>query len=330
MSSAPENPTVHPEDILLFSLISAEFDGELTSAELADLRLLEQRLPEQANAFRVRCARLRDNLQQLPIAPARLPVLIPAVSRPRQTGFTLLRTTSLIATCLTCGLVMVLLFRPLSPRTATNDRVVALTDAPAAPRFAPAPATAAAPSARMAGDRAAAPMASAAPLATAPSAAPPDAMPATSDQPKLLLSEHDWQVVVVRVRHGSPDDVLTEVRQVLARHGLQLARSQPASMPDWLGVCLPASIPHREELLTEVQQGLTADAPEWDPAEIMRSSRESILQAVRQSLASPSRDELVGGEVLVAVSPAAAKAQADQPALLVVFQFSQTDGTQIQ
>jgi hypothetical protein len=147
-----------------------------------------------------------------------------------------------------------------------------------------------------------------------------------TDQPRLLLEESDWQVVVVKVRRGSPEDVLKELRQVLSRHGLQLARSQPSTMPDWLGVYLPASIPHRENLLTEVQQGLATEAPEWDPAEIMRSSRESILRAVRQSLSSPSRNELAGGEVLVAVSPATEKASNDQPAMLVVFEFSREDG----
>lgn len=52
MSSAPENPPVHPDDLLLFSLISAEFDRELPPSEFAELRKLEQRSPDRANALR--------------------------------------------------------------------------------------------------------------------------------------------------------------------------------------------------------------------------------------------------------------------------------------
>ncbi|MFM7038777.1 MAG: hypothetical protein ACKO2L_13750 [Planctomycetaceae bacterium] len=145
-------------------------------------------------------------------------------------------------------------------------------------------------------------------FAAAPAAAEAaaDSVLRSSDNPiQTLLTEPDWNVVVVRVRSGSPDDVLKELRSLLARHGLELARSQPTPMPEWLGVFLPASIPARVRLLDEVQQSITVDPPEWDPAEIMRSSRESILAAVRQSLASPTRSELIRGELFVAVSPQA-------------------------
>jgi hypothetical protein len=175
----------------------------------------------------------------------------------------------------------------------------------------------------------------------------------STDKPiQTLLTEQDWNVVVVRVRSGSPEDVLKELRSLLSRHGLELARSQPTTMPEWLGVFLPASIPARQKLLDEVQQSLTVDPPEWDPAEIMRSSRESILAAVRQSLSSPTRSELIRGELFVAVSPQSVKAPAamagtrdeDQPSIsrtaslpestqpkdpgtmLLVFQFAEDGG----
>lgn len=306
MSSVADSSSSNSSDSALFLLISAEIDGDLTPAEATELRLLESRFPDESRVFRSNCVRLRSNLQKLPVVAARVPVSCPA-------RFSFRRMASVAATLLACGLLMMLLFRPLrpgvsvdgistvtsgsraiAPSASTDESVAALQgeSAPALPMSAAAAPAAAAP-----GGFAAAP-------AAAEAAA--DSVLRSTDNPiQTLLTEPDWNVVVVRVRSGSPDDVLKELRSLLARHGLELARSQPTPMPEWLGVFLPASIPARARLLDEVQQSITVDPPEWDPAEIMRSSRESILAAVRQSLASPTRSELIRGELFVAVSPQA-------------------------
>jgi hypothetical protein len=41
---------------------------------------------------------------------------------------------------------------------------------------------------------------------------------------------------------------------------------------------------------------------EWDPAEVLSSTREQIIAAVRQSLKSPTESELKRGEIFVAVT----------------------------
>lgn len=358
MSSVADSSPLNPSVSALFLLISAEIDGDLTPAEATELRLLESRFPEESRVFRSKCVRLRSNLQKLPVVSARV-----QVSRP--SGFSFRRTASVAATLVACGLLMVLLLRPLQ-RGRPVDGVV--TAAPASPEIVPS-ASADGFVAAFPGD-VALPMAAAGAPAPAPgapggfAAARPAAAEEKSDvaansvlrstdKPiQTLLTEQDWNVVVVRVRSGSPEDVLKELRSLLSRHGLELARSQPTTMPEWLGVFLPASIPARQKLLDEVQQSLTVDPPEWDPAEIMRSSRESILAAVRQSLSSPTRSELIRGELFVAVSPQSVKAPAamagtrdeDQPSIsrtaslpestqpkdpgtmLLVFQFAEDGG----
>lgn len=356
--SSPSNPSVSA----LFLLISAEIDGDLTPAEATELRLLESRFPEESRVFRSKCVRLRSNLQKLPVVSAPVPF-----SRP--SGFSFRRTASVAATLVACGLLMVILLRPLQrgrpadglvaaapgsrgivPSAATDGYVAGFpgdVSLPMAAAGAPAPAPAPAPGAP-GGFAAARPAA-----AEEKSDAAARSELRSIDNPiQTLLTEQDWNVVVVRVRSGSPEDVLKELRSLLSRHGLELARSQPTTMPEWLGVFLPASIPARQKLLEEVQQSLTVDPPEWDPAEIMRSSRESILAAVRRSLTSPTRSELIRGELFVAVSPQSAEAPAamagtrdeDQPSIsrtaslpestqpkdpgtmLLVFQFPEDGG----
>jgi hypothetical protein len=341
-------------------LISAEIDGDLTPAEATKLRLLESRFPEESRVFRSKCVRLRSNLQKLPVVSSRVPF-----SRP--SGFSFRRTASVAATLVACGLLMVLLLRPLQRGRPADGLVSA---APGSRGIVPSAATDGFV-AGFPGD-VALPMAAADAPAPAPAPGAPGglaaARPATAEEKsdaaanselrsidnpiQTLLTEQDWNVVVVRVRSGSPEDVLKELRSLLSRHGLELARSQPTTRPEWLGVFLPASIPARQKLLDEVQQSLTVDPPEWDPAEIMRSSRESILAAVRQSLSSPTRSELIRGELFVAVSPQSVKAPAamagtrdeDQPSIsrtaslpestqpkdpgtmLLVFQFPEDGG----
>jgi hypothetical protein len=318
MSPAPENPPVHPDELLLFSLISAEFDGELSPAECAELRKLERLHPGRANAFRGKCAHLQANLQQLPVIPTELqgdsmaarPWTMKQASTPPQSEFSpkfhlpaslrppIRRAFAVVTTLLVCVLCVMFL-RPPFPDQSPAESIPSLSDA----RMLSSSAESQAAATLQVPPALAAPAVPIDIAAAAPSASADAASPSIGElQP--LLTESDWQVVVVRVRRGGPEDVLKELREVLGRHGLTLARSRPVTTPEWLGVFLPASIPHRKSLLAEVQQGLAVDAPEWDPTDIMRSSRESILEAVRQSLASPTRSELAGGEVFVAVSPA--------------------------
>ncbi len=350
----PDSSSSNPADSALFLLISAEIDGELTPAEATELRLLESRFPEQSRVFRNKCDQLRSNLQKLPVAVVRVPVSYPA-------KYSFRRTASVAATLLVCGLLLMLLLRPLQPKipadgvpamasglpergpSAVADRFVA-SSSPDDVLPALQMAAAAAPAPAAAGGFAAA--------SSAPEAAAGSVLRSTDEPIQTLLTERDWNVVVVRVRSGRPDEVLKELRSLLSRHGLELARSQPTTMPEWLGVFLPASIPARQRLLDEVQQSLTVDPPEWDPAEIMRSSRESILAAVRQSLTSPTHSELIRGELFVAVSPqvqgepaalaktrdgsaptisqTATAARSSQPkdpgTMLLVFQFSPDGG----
>jgi len=318
MSPAPENPPVQPDDLLLFSLISAEFDGELSPSEVEELRKLERLFPDRANAYRVQCAQLREKLQQLPVIPSQLqwdilaaqcrPMSQASTSTPLESSPPIpllesprprMRHVMAVATTLIVCVVCAILLRPPFPDQSAADRTSFLTDSPFPPASPDAAATA-----TMQVPAPAAAAASPAAVATASPAASAEASSPAIGELQPLLTESEWQVVVVRVRRGGPEDVLKELREVLARHGLTLARSQPVTTPEWLGVFLPATIPQQKSLLDEVQQGLVVDAPEWDPAEIMRSSRDSILRAVRQSLESPTRSELSGGEVFVAVSPA--------------------------
>jgi hypothetical protein len=334
MSATPENSSVDPTELPLFLLISAEFDGELSPAEDAELRTLQERFPEQARVFRAHCQRLRSDLQKLPVAPAGLRLkyspprhhqldnldAVAAGDPARRAGKFRLRLSAwriraIAAAVLACGLVLISARLPFFDRIQTESpgerSVASLATAPSSSVDAGAESplrtfeSAPFPSAL--------PGASAFPMATTAAPVPAaDVMQSTaSESLQTLLAEDDWKVVVVRVRRGGPEDVLNGLRSVLSRHGLQLAQSQPAMMPEWLGVCLPASGPAHQNLLDEVQKGLTVDPPEWDPAEVMRSSREAILQAVRQSLSSPTQSELIRGEVFVAVSSETAERSID-------------------
>jgi hypothetical protein len=127
--------------------------------------------------------------------------------------------------------------------------------------------------------------------------------------------------------------VQEELAAVLKRHGLTLSGGRVGGMPEWMGVCLPVSLQAEGAILHDVRQQFHSEAPELDPAEIMRFSRQEILQLVQRSLESPASGEMGGGEVLVAVSAGAAAesaggaGDASAEATLLVLEFSGAGGT---
>lgn len=116
-----------------------------------------------------------------------------------------------------------------------------------------------------------------------------------------LTEADDWRVVVVSVTAASPAELLANVDRVLERHGLQRDEGAIEAESDWIGVVVSGTEEDQQQLITEVEQELGAGDSEWDPAEVMHSSREEIVAAVRRSLVTPTVAELSRGDVFVAV-----------------------------
>ncbi|MEI7701224.1 MAG: hypothetical protein WCK86_15600, partial [Planctomycetia bacterium] len=103
---------------------------------------------------------------------------------------------------------------------------------------------------------------------------------------------------------GSHDrsEVVDKVGMVLGRYGLELEQSGSEAAAGWLGVVLTPRVVAHQELIRDVEVAVGGAPVEWDPAEVLSSTREQIIAAVRQSLKSPTESELKRGEIFVAVT----------------------------
>lgn len=118
---------------------------------------------------------------------------------------------------------------------------------------------------------------------------------------RTLVDAAEWKVVVVKVGSHGRSEVVEKVGIVLGRYGLELEQSGPEATGGWLGVVLTPRLGSHRELIQEVEVAVGAPV-EWDPAEVLSSTREQIIAAVRQSLKSPTESELRRGEIFVAVT----------------------------
>ena len=118
---------------------------------------------------------------------------------------------------------------------------------------------------------------------------------------RTLVDAAEWKVVVVKVGSHGRGEIVDKVGIVLSRYGLELEQSGPESTEGWLGVVLTPRLGSHRELIQEVEVAVGAPV-EWDPAEVLSSTREQIIAAVRQSLKSPTESELKRGEIFVAVT----------------------------
>ncbi len=114
----------------------------------------------------------------------------------------------------------------------------------------------------------------------------------------------DWKVVVVRVGRDDREQIVDKVGAVLQRYGLQLESSAKDMDAAWMGVVLTSVGETRQNVIQDVEAAVGTAPAEWNPAEVLSSTREQIIAAVRQSLRSPTESEILSGEVYVAVSSA--------------------------
>lgn len=115
----------------------------------------------------------------------------------------------------------------------------------------------------------------------------------------------DWKVVVVRVGRDDREQIVDKVGAILQRYGLQLESSAKETDAAWMGVVLTSVGETRQNVIQDVEAAVGTAPVEWNPAEVLSSTREQIVAAVRQSLRSPTESEILSGEVYVAVSSAA-------------------------
>jgi hypothetical protein len=134
-------------------------------------------------------------------------------------------------------------------------------------------------------------------LAGASNAAGPEGLA----EVRTLVDAADWKVVVVKVGSHGRGEIVDKVGIVLGRYGLELEQSGPEATGGWLGVVLTPRLGSHRELIQDVEVAVGAPV-EWDPAEVLSSTREQIIAAVRQSLKSPTESELKRGEIFVAVT----------------------------
>ena len=122
---------------------------------------------------------------------------------------------------------------------------------------------------------------------------------------KTVAEVTDWKVVVVRVGSDDREQIVNKVGEVLQRYGLQLESSARDTEAAWMGVVLTSVGETRQNMIQDVEAAVGTAPVEWNPAEVLSSTREQIIAAVRQSLRSPTETEILSGEVYVAVSSAA-------------------------
>lgn len=312
MSNISGEPGRDSELQLLLQLISAELDGEASDSEIMQLRQLQDRYPGESRLFRSRCESLGTRLRLIPVQAAVLRVS-PGESKP---GAALVVHPSAVrigrwgipATFgAAAAAVVAFVVVSLNSVKSSNESALVADSSGSSEMLPPA-----APEAN-------AWMSPAAPSARSPQ--PSDgasgaAMAKTeSDVATLhktafgeLPTADKWRVLVVRMQTGDIAGIKGEVADLLERHGLKMSPSQAATMPEWLGVCIPSTLPMQRELLADVQEKFMAQAQELDPAGIMRFSREEIVHLVTESLNSPTQTELRGGELFVASLPESSEA----------------------
>lgn len=127
---------------------------------------------------------------------------------------------------------------------------------------------------------------------------------ADSWEVRTLAEVTDWKVVVVRVGSDDREQIVNKVGEVLQRYGLQLESSARDTEAAWMGVVLTSVGETRQNVIQDVEAAVGTAPVEWNPAEVLSSTREQIIAAVRQSLRSPTETEILSGEVYVAVSSA--------------------------
>lgn len=314
MSNISGHPSRDSDLQLLLNLVSAEIDGELADDEVAQLRTLQERYPGESQVFRSRCETLRIHLQRMPVRAANLRLSlgesIPGTATVVRSGTGRIRRWGLPAAFgATAAVIAMVMLLPMINVVPPNQTAGTADGSGAYPKFAPD-----APSAAV-GNRylpePAGPMPGAPAGAAAASAV--SGAPAFPERPAGEFPTADnWRILVVRLQEQDSPGIRQEVAAVLERHGLRMSLSRAASMPEWLGVCIPSTLPVQSELLADVQEQFMAEAPEMDPAEIMRFSREEILRVVQESLKSPTQAELSGGELFVASRSEMAQAKTSE------------------
>jgi len=118
---------------------------------------------------------------------------------------------------------------------------------------------------------------------------------------RTLVDAAEWKVVVVKVGSHDRSEVVDKVGIVLGRHGLELEQSGSEAAAGWVGLVLTPRVGAHQTLIRDVEIAVGGAPVEWDPAEVLSSTREQIIAAVRQSLKSPTESELKRGEIFVAV-----------------------------
>ena len=339
MSSHSDPSSRKSEIELLQQLVSAALDGELTDTEVEQLRDLQARYPGEHEDFRARCEVLGAGLRRIPVRATVLSLSLgestPGTAVVVRSGTGRIRRWGLPSAIgvAAAGLSVALLGLMIS--VVPDQQGAVMTDLPGPPPM-PANAGAGLPtdsSRWMEGPPPVAAPMSAAPMSAASMSAAPGAPLGAAAEPQStpgeFLSAGDWQVVVVRLQTEDAAGVRQELAGVLERHGLKMSVSRAAAMPQWLGVCIPPTLASQDDLLADVQKQFKVDTPELDPAEIMRFSRDEILQLVRQSLEFPTKaEELNGGELVLASQGEEGLARSvgsseGKAATLLVFEFRQ-------
>lgn len=124
----------------------------------------------------------------------------------------------------------------------------------------------------------------------------------------VLSQGEDWQILVVRVSAANRDAVMKQIEDVAVSTGLRmesvdhsvsvLTDVDPASR---MGIMLTSGRPEANAFVDSVTHSAIIQSSEWNPAEIAKMDRRSLIAAIRESMKTPSKSELHFGEVFLAL-----------------------------
>lgn len=120
---------------------------------------------------------------------------------------------------------------------------------------------------------------------------------------RVLSQGDDWQILVVQVTSADREEVVHQIEQVAMSSGLRMESldDADADSEDRMGVVLTSGRPEANAFVENVTHSVMTRSSEWNPAEVARMDRQTLIAIVRESMLTPTKSELHFGEVFLAV-----------------------------
>ena len=325
MKPTPESNSVPSAEVQrLQLLLSGQFDGELSAEESSVLAASPQTAAEKA--FENSIFDLRVSLKAIPVRPVapsfadsvlagihtkpaefhRISIVAP---EPRR-GW--VRRSIVAVSIAACALILMMVAKPFSalPTAVTYQSPVAARQMTTAARDENTPEIVPLADTQLAGaERQAAKL-------------PEAESPEQQAEMQIYLKNHDWTIVLVRVKSKDRESVMRDIEGMVAKQGMDL-RSLGDGHSDVarFGVLLTSAGVDEKIFVESVLPEVDFRSANWDADSVAESSREDLIRRVQESLRTPTHSELYFGEVYVTLpkpfdsETQAFLAKADSPGL---------------